>query len=51
MNKIIFEYMRYKAPSLKNMGGREGRTTREALLNKGGLYKTEWIIWRRCACY
>lgn len=52
LNIIIYEYMSYKAPSLKKwVGGREGRITGEALLNKEGLCKTEWIIWRRRACY
>ena len=44
LNTIISEYMRYNDPSLKKLVGGDGRTTEEALLNKEGLNKTEWII-------
>lgn len=44
MNTISFEYMKYNGRSLKKMGGREGITTEEAILNRERLCKTEWFI-------
>jgi len=51
LNIITFDYMRYNGPSLKKWaGGRIEQPKKPWWIGKG-LYKIEWIIWRRRACY